>query len=588
MPDGILLPGMNEPAGTQCGSSPAPTPGLRGDPPDFLVRRWEIWYTYACYLSQDVSSLRNAAEKLLRARFALVAILPDGGLGWQEREQQPLWGTLEEDDSIATITTGIILPKNLAPELGPTILRLAAMRSAARSLFSGHAPLEDQSVSIALPELVVYLSEDHAVPLDVTVRLYESGILILNFRSNLKSTNTSLDTFIDQYVNLAQQPLTAAETDRDLTFVLLDADTGKDRSRLHRPRVLALRRLLRKRLATRSAEAGLHPENNPLHSDRIRLPGGAKSQLSGLALEYASAIAYCLGRPRRGIAYLFLGEPREPRWTGYWSGSPHIHLLEFSGQSSSAAENEHQHENAFKWILARTRPRKDERLRMHLPTNTRAFDDFAVYINESVVLWVYTAKSTGMVSGKGTKDEPFSLPTHHHQVAGELLEYGRILYKSLLDALDQKLDWERIFAIKERQVRFEIGCHDAARFGEIRDMISGGLRARKVDELKAQTAALLALRESIASVTETRRLTGAGMLLAFVLGLIGIPGILDFLNNNIASHIGVLSVLKKDSLARIGILFIATLVILTLFASAALAFGRLWRWIPQSRRVQRD
>jgi hypothetical protein len=577
---------MSEFDAAQDGSS-APSGEGPGTSSEFLIRRWEIWYVYACYLSRSIADLRDAAEKVLRAKLALAAILPNGDLGWRGRDEAA-WGTLAEDDTIGTVKTGFRFPEKLATELRPTVFRLAAMRSAARNVFSVHAPLDDPSILIALPELVIYLSEDHAVPLDVTVRLFESGILIVNFRSNLESPHTSLDSFIGHYVNLALQPLAATETDRDLTFVLCDAQTSDDRSLWRRPRVLARRGLLRTRFPKTPPQTDRRPQSNHALSNRIRVPGGGKSQLSGLALDYASAVAYTLGRPRRGIAYLFLGEPWEPRLTGYWSGSPHVHLLEFSEQSSSAAENERLHETALKWILTRTPPRQDGILRAPLPSNMRVFDDFGVYINESLVLWVYTSKM-GMTSGKGTADEPLSLPTHHHQVKGELLEYGRILYKSLLHELETpKVDWGRIFAIKERQVRFEIGCHDAAQFGEIRDMIAQGLKALKVDGLKPHIAALLALCESIATVTETKQLAAVGMLVACVVGVLGLPGMIEFLNNYIAPHFGPLAALKKDSLVRICILVLATLSVFAVGVSAALGFARHRRWISRPSRIQRN
>src|SRR5436309_12294929 len=164
--------------------------------------------------------------------------------------------------------------------------------------------------------------------------------------------------------------------------------------------------------------------------------GHSTSQLSGVVHEHTDALVYALAGRRSGIQYLLLGERQEPQWNGYWSGSPHVHLLEFSNQSASAAENERQHAEAFKWILARTPPRGSDTLRVELPRNTRAFNDYGVYINEATVLWVYAAHSNYEVSGTGTEDDPLSHPTHHHQVKGDLLEYAPILYRSLLHELE--------------------------------------------------------------------------------------------------------------------------------------------------------
>jgi hypothetical protein len=116
------------------------------------------------------------------------------------------------------------------------------------------------------------------------------------------------------------------------------------------------------------------------------------------------------------------------------------------------------------------------------------FDDHAVYINEATILWVYASGIENEEAGKGTEADPYSLSTQQHQVKGELLEYGRILYKSLLHELEQeRLDWDRVFLIKERQVQFDLDLSETGQFGEIRDLLAEGLRARRIPELKEQT-----------------------------------------------------------------------------------------------------
>jgi hypothetical protein len=192
------------------------------------------------------------------------------------------------------------------------------------------------------------------------------------------------------------------------------------------------------------------------------------------------------------------------------------------------------------------------------------------------------------VSGQGTETEPFSFPTYQHQIKGELLEYGRILYKSLHHELEQEdLDWDKIFLIKERQVRFELDLTQTGQFGEIRNMLAEGLRARRVDELKEQTTALLSLRESMASVRENRRLAMTGMVLAYVLGLLGLPGVVDFLNTNIAPHIDSLAALDEKSLVRIGVLAVCTLAVLIGLPLGFLPIFKRMRWISRSSRIRR-
>lgn len=55
-------------------------------------------------------------------------------------------------------------------------------------------------------------------------------------------------------------------------------------------------------------------------------------------------------------------------------------------------------------------------------------------------------------------------------MGGEFLEYGRMLYMSLLHELEEEsLNWFKIFSIRKRQVEFELDLNQTGRFGEIRE-----------------------------------------------------------------------------------------------------------------------
>lgn len=497
------------------------------------LQRWEIWYGYSCYLSQSIPDLRKAAIKLLAAKCARAIVLPAGEVGYRDGDEIG-WCQLVEEDSIGSESARISFTGDLP---GDESLRLplqsaAVMRLASRHVFRFHAPTNDESIHVILPDLTVYLSEADPVHLAVTARIFQSGIIFVTFHLRLASESMPLDSFIHDFVNLPLRPLFAAEADRDISFLFIGALTRKERFPLwKRLRALKLRRLAKKAFVEKTRQAAVD-RNVEIPSDRIWVQGAGTSQLSGLALELAQALAYSLGHPRTGLLFLLFGEPTKPEWIGFWTGNPHIHLIRFLGQRPSAQENEERFGESFKWILARSTPREGK-LRTELPRNTRVFDDFAAYVNEACVLWVYTSEQEDQ-GGSGTQDDPIYLKTFHHQVKGEFLEYGRILYKCLRHELNREdLNWDKIFSIRDRQVQFELDLQETGQFGEIRDFLAEGLRARRVPELKEQNAELLSLRESIASVEESRRVTMTGIMLGLLLGLFGIPGAIEFLNEYI-------------------------------------------------------
>lgn len=565
--------------------TPPPQQSTTGS--DLEIYRWEIWYVYACYLSRSLPDLRKAATKLLHAKCARAVILPEGEIGfWDQGEVA--WCQMFEEDTIAAAGASISFSRELPEDLHAPVMKATATRLAARNVFSFYAPLNDKYIYVILSDLTVYLSESDAVLLDVTAQLFESGIVLISFHLRLGSDRMRLDDFIHRFVNLNQRPLVAAEIEKDLAFLFADAFASEARVPLwRRPFVLKIRQRTKEAFVAKSQEAAIvHKREN--NERRIWISGGDTTQLSGLALEYAQAIAYSLGQPRAGIPFLLFGEPRGPEWVGFWAGSPHVHLIKFSGQSTSAAENEQKFEEAFKWILSRMTPRQGRELRIELPENMRAFDDFAVYVNEAVVLWVYTDSERNEEGGSGTREDPIYFDTYHNQVKGDLLEYGRILYMSLRDELSKDdIDWDKIFSVKSRQVQFELDLQQTGQFGEIRDFLAEGLRARRLGDVKGQNAELLSLRESMASVGEDRRFTMTGIVLGILLSLFGVPGLVEFSNEYLVPHIPYLSALDKHSLERTGILVAGSLAGITGVSAFAIGVLKRLRWISRESRISR-
>jgi hypothetical protein len=552
------------------------------------IQRWEIWYGYSCYLSQSLPDLREAAIKLLKAKCARAVVLPTGEVGHRDAGEIA-WCQLVEEDSIGSESMSLSftgeLPKDESLRL--PLFSAATMRLASRHVFSAHAPINDESIHVILPDLTVYRSETDKIQLNVTARIFQSGIILVTFRLRLASDGMPLESFIRDFVNLPLRPLFAAETDKDLSFLFVDALTREKElpfwRRLHE---LKERRRIKQAFIekTRQAAVGRGVE---LPNDLIWVQGAKTSQLSGLALEYAQALAYSLGRPRTGLPFVLLGEPEEPEWRGFWAGNPHIHLIRFSGQKSSAQDNEERFEESFKWILARSTPREGK-LRNDLPKNTRVFDDYAAYVNEACVLWVYTSEQDDQ-GGSGTSEDPIYLKTIHHQVKGEMLEYGRILYKCLRHELNRDdLNWDKILSIRARQLQFELDLEETARFGEVRDFLAEGLRARRVPELKEQNAELLSLRESMASVEESRRLTMTGIILGLLLALLGIPGAIDFLNEYIVPHVSWLARRDKHSLERTAILAASSIFGILGLSGAAIFILKRLRWISRKPPIERS
>lgn len=86
---------------------------------------------------------------------------------------------------------------------------------------------------------------------------------------------------------------------------------------------------------------------------------------------------------------------------------------------------------------------------------------------------------------------------------------------------------------------------------------------------------------------ENRRLTIMGTVLAVVLGLLGLPGAIEFLNAYIAPHIPWMAALDEKSLLRIGILALVSFVVIVVAPLASWLISRRIRWKSPRGRIRR-
>lgn len=370
------------------------------------------------------------------------------------------------------------------------VLKAAIMRSGERELFGENNITEDY-LRAFLGGARIWISETEQISVKVQTKIYASGIMTLSLLAS-ENSQLNVDDFIDRRVNLSELPIVSIEVDPPAAYLGLYSALVQGASNvIARWKSLRLRRFLPAIYPTKVGPNGVRF----VRFDKLN--GLSKGlSLNGLMLDFVRTIAYCLGRPRSGIPYLLLREPQEPRWTGYWKSSPHVHLRAFSGQKFSAGENELLHQKAFKKILARST--RDVPIRAGLPPSLRLYDDFGFYVNEALILFVYTPLRERPIID-GTEAHPVMLPTITHEVKAEMIELGSILYFSVLHELDdRKVSWDRTLSIWEHCLDFEKTLLTAGQYGEVKDAILAGLEARRFSELKQITVSTLALdRKSV-------------------------------------------------------------------------------------------
>lgn len=161
----------------------------------------------------------------------------------------------------------------------------------------------------------------------------------------------------------------------------------------------------------------------------------------------------------------------------------------------------------------------------------------------------------------------FSFPACHNQVKGELIEYGHAIYNQMLDELTSwDFEWDRVLAIKERQLLFEANFSLTGQYGEIRELLREAFRVRRIEELQASASSLIALRETSASVNENRRLALTATVIAFIVSVLGLGGAVDFMRQSVKPYIPGLRNLPLGTMLEPVVLGLAVLVLLGLLS----------------------
>lgn len=503
--------------------------------PTLRLHEWEIWHTYATYLSAGDFNLDQLACRLVELEIAACAMTRDGRTYWKAGQKV---GSGSTDVRLNAFETGATL--HLDRDSGcDTPLDGFALEAWGQA---GHFRFNEQRVlgedeGLPPPYVRAFLGQCKLISEDETGRseillypvllIFQSGVMVLELRTISPDTPTELDHFIHGAVNLFRHPFDRAEVPPSIVKLATRAYYHSYRGWSFRYR-LALIWLERGhdkavRELTKSYEEGdftfdLAPLST---SDESRGP----EKLSTLALTLFHTVAFVLGRPRLGVAFLLFGQHQTPELGEYWSGRPHIYIARFDGQRETASENAQVHGAAFGSILLRALVGDVAAARRSLPPDSRLFDDYNAYITSAASLWVWS--KSGLSQQAPSADANRGHLIYEHQAVVELLEYGYMLHRSLLERVEKYKNADEVFAARRALIRLQQTLAEASHFGEIRDLLERGWREMKLPELRQRIQDALVIREAEASVAEARVATRIGQALTILFGLVAVPSLAE-------------------------------------------------------------
>ena len=496
------------------------------------IYEWEIWHTYTSFVGTSDIDLEYLAHHLIESEMAYLTFHRDGLTVWR--------GDSGVGKGISTVTLGPdgrfgkfkLDPQEHAPNISDFAKeawwQACYFRFGELRLFGTEMPLPHSYVRAYLGQCDLVMDDQpHPIRIYPTLVVYESGIIIVEFRTISPCDEISHADFIDGAVNLFQLPFDQIRVPPALSKLATRAwYHSKSNWKFHqRAAMIFLERrhdLAVSQLTSVSEAGDFVFDLAPLgKSDDPE----TYEQLSSLALTIFHTLAFLMARPRKGWSFLFRGQQQIPEICRYWSGRPHIHLTKFQDQRDTAKENEEAHGSVFGTLMLRSSCDDLSVARSHLPPDSRLFQDYSAYISSALSLWVWSLN--GLRRQEEWTDPNRGHLIYEHQAIVELLEYGYMLHRALLEQIKTLSQTDEVLVARQGLMELEQEMADSSHFGEIRDLLENGWKAMGLDAVKKRIRDSLEIMEAKTSMEESRVTGKIVRALTILFGLIAVPPIAE-------------------------------------------------------------
>jgi hypothetical protein len=496
------------------------------------IEEWEIWHTYATYLESTGIDLQESARRLVASGVAECVMSRDGRTYWRSTSAVETGWTFVETDSISGGST-FRLELDKGCKAKPTGFALEAWGQASHFLISECAVLGDDT-ALPPPYLRAYLGKflftstssdktSSELNLYPVLIIYESGVLMIEYRMIGPETVTPLADFIEGGVNLFRFKFERVEVTPGLVAFATRAyyQSSRKWNFIQRLQLMWLQSghdmAVKQRTKTQADEH--------FSFDLALLSSSGTDDLKSIAQTIFHSVAFIIGRPRVGFAFLLWGQKPAPAVGEFWSGRPHIHLVRFRDQCKTASENEFRHGSDFGRILSRTTMLDDAGARRNLPADARAFQDYSAYLTAASTLWVWSMN--GLSMRQAWMDRNRGSLIYERQVLAELLEYGYMLHRSLYHRLERFETTAKVISVRKEILRLQRKMREASHSGEIQELLEKGWNQLGLPHLISEIEGGLRLRESETSSVEALRATRIGWALTVVFGFVAVPALAD-------------------------------------------------------------
>jgi len=473
----------------------------------FCVEQWEIWYTFSTSLKTHISNLEVVAKLLVDFEIADCSVMSNGETFCRTdkgvisgKTILELSGDLKQVSvEFESNTTGTAEFTRYARETW--LVGSQFLYGEARQLSQGNE-LPTPHLRAFLKPIRLVKKEERITSIYPVIILYQSGILLTEFRMIAPDDSVELGDFISNYVNIQHYDYDYAIVPTAISVIAPEAYQfySNPQSNIFQRLDIIKNKKKQKQvfqLLSKKVDFGdFEFEVAPLFSREN------KETITSVAQTLFTIVGFITKNPISPISLLLKGIPELPELGNYWIGRPHIHLIQHSNQLDRASSNEESNKEFFGRILARV-PEAPGDFSIYLPPDSRKFDDYAAYITLAATLWVWS--KNGLENQKQGMDLNRGNLIYEHQVQVELLEYGFMLHKSLIEKSTTLKRYSDILATRRDLIELKSKMLETTPYGEVRDLLTKGWEQMNLEAIQGQISENLSILESEIKFLESKQ-----------------------------------------------------------------------------------
>ncbi len=390
------------------------------------IKQWNIWYSYSTFFLEDDYDLEKVAYKLVELDLCPLVLSQDLKIWWKEDEEV-------KQTTIDFSKFDIHGFKANFPKISDGYI----LEGLNQFLIMWHAEanLLDEKYRSSFEYIRGFMnpcklkSGERPILMYPYLKLYNNGTVNLTFRQISPEFEYLIDSFIEHEVNLFKSYFEEMETSPDIMKLSgrYSVYTGQVplSLNLYRKRSLIFKEMDRDiEKNTRFVKEG---DFSFYYTNTIP-DKNKKRTLDDLYGFFTSALAFAMNTNKKGE--IPFSDGLKYNFGNYWTVRPSIYIIDFINQPYTAANISKNFSNQLGKIMARSYMPFYMDFSKFLGKNLREFDDYCLYMNKAITLWVFSKSG---IRNFSKKEDPNLSFLYEKQVQVELIDHLNISLKRLFE-----------------------------------------------------------------------------------------------------------------------------------------------------------